>query len=506
MTSQLRKPNRIIIVGGGTAGWMCANLMVKAWAAKGIQITLIESPDIGIIGVGEGSTPQLKNFFDEIGVTESQWMPKCNATYKTGITFKGWSSKPGFESYFHPFPGDLDVHTSQQFFYNTFIRRQGIDVHGHPDRFFVQAKLAALQKGPIPNDNFPFNVSYGYHFDSYLVGTFLQELAISKGVEHLQGKIYEVKLALSGDIDSLVLTNGENIKADFFVDCSGFNSILLQKALKVEFRNFSDNLFNDRAVVLPTRKQQNPNSQTISTTMNCGWAWDIPLQNRTGNGYVYSSDFCTKDEAESELRQKLGMLDSEVEARHLKMRVGQVNTHWFKNCVAIGLAQGFIEPLEATALHLVHSSIDLFIRKFEEGKWSDRYQDRFNKLISERFEGIRNYIVAHYRLNSRTDTDYWKANASNENLSDSLKDILRCWLNRNDLTKEILRQGIDKYYSPTSWHCLLAGYGVFPHQEQLTAAKQNLMKYDMQALDNFVFKSASHYSAHLAQLELLQTQ
>ena len=491
-------PLKIIIVGGGTAGWMAANLMQKHWKNADVELTLVESPDIGIIGVGEGSTPQLKSFFESIDVKESQWMSRCNATYKNGITFANWSSKPGFSEYFHPFPTGLDAQTAKSFFTNCYLRRHGVDVDAHPDSFFLHAFLAAQSKGP-QNDQ-GLMVKYGYHFDSHLLGEFLREVATERGVTHVSANVENVNLHPSGDIASLDTDVAGQLTADIYIDCSGFRSILLQQALGVGFKYFKDNLFNDSAVVLPTNATSNPNSQTISTALKYGWAWDIPLTNRTGNGYVYASSFSSADQAEQELREKLGLLDSDVEARHLKMKVGRVEKHWHKNCVAIGLAQGFIEPLEATALHLVQDTIDSFVRFFEKGERTDSHRDAFNEHVNRAIEGIRDYIVCHYRVNSRTDTDYWRENATNQNLSDSLQNILLTWLNREDLSAEINRQDIGHYYHSISWHCLLAGYGLFP--DELSAPDHRANKLDQSASIRDQLQSvADTFSAHAKQLD-----
>jgi 2-polyprenyl-6-methoxyphenol hydroxylase-like FAD-dependent oxidoreductase len=496
----IQAPQRILIVGGGTAGWMTANLLARSWSDRGVEIALLESPDIGIIGVGEGSTPQLKTFFDVIGVDEADWMPKCNATYKVGISFTNWSTKPGYPSYFHPFPSQTDLQNAQAFVYHCYLRRLGVDVDAHPNRYFVPAYLAAHRLGPKPERNFPFRVQYGYHFDSYLVGQFLRALAVGRGVRHLEGEVAEVPRSEGGDIAGLRLADGRRLDADCYVDCTGFRGLLLQQALKVPFRSFAANLFNDAAVVLPTPPGPGPNSQTISTALRHGWAWDIPLTNRTGNGYVYSSAYCSADAAEQELRGKLGLLDAAVAARHLKMRVGRVESHWHRNCLAVGLSQGFIEPLEATALHLVHETIAGFIASHDEAAAPPDPRPEFNRLINRRFDGIRDYIVCHYKVNSRRDTDYWRANAANEQLSDSLRRLLATWLEREDLTLEIERQQIGTYYSTVSWHCLFAGYGVFPEGGYRPPQAPRETRYDLAETDDFVARCALNFRAHAAQL------
>ncbi|HEX5765787.1 MAG TPA: tryptophan halogenase family protein [Woeseiaceae bacterium] len=496
----------IVILGGGTAGWMAANLMAARWADRGFRITLIEAPDIGIIGVGEGSTPQLKGFMDSIGVDEADWMPACNATYKAGIDFRGWSSRAGFASYFHPFPAQPDDYTAPAFFYNSYVRRQGVDVEGHPDHFFLATYLAKHKLAPIAPEHFPFEINYGYHFDSGLLGQFLGQVAQARGVEHMRGKVTDVRLGETGNIDAVLTDDGRLLEADVFVDATGFRGLLIQQSLKVPFASFSGNLFNDAAVVMPTPVEEDLECQTISTAMKYGWAWRIPLSHRIGNGYVYSSDFVSSDEAEKELREHLGMLESDVQARHLKMRVGRVEQHWAQNCLAVGLSQGFIEPLEATALHLVQETVVGFIENYEAGDFTNRYQQRFNDSINERFENVRNYIVCHYRVNSRTDTEFWIENGRNEQLSQSLRSVLETWVGSKNLSDELARQKIDDYYPSISWHCLLAGYGLYPTDAQLKPGNELAHKYRLPALHDFIRRCAMNFRPHKEVIAAMQAE
>jgi 2-polyprenyl-6-methoxyphenol hydroxylase-like FAD-dependent oxidoreductase len=495
---QTRK--RIVILGGGTAGWITASAMIDSWADKDIDITLIESPAIGTIGVGEGSTPRIKLFFDSIGVQESEWMPKCNATYKNGISFANWSTRPGFDRYFHPFVSTVDQHTTTAFYFNTYARRRGIDVHAHPDRFFLAAKLSANRQGPIPNETFPFVVEYGYHFDANLVGEFLKEKAKERGVKHIAAKVIDVKQASNGHITGLLTDADETIEGDFFVDCSGFRGTLIQKTLEVPFWSFSENLFNDSAVVLPTDPEVNIGSQTVSTAMKHGWAWEIPLTHRVGNGYVYSSSFCSSDDAETELRTHLGLLDSDTEARHLKMKVGRVEEHWHKNCIAVGLSQGFIEPLEATALNLVCNTVYDFIETVDAKGFAGPGREEFNERVNERFENIRDYIVAHYIMNSRDDTDYWRQNGDNKHVSETLQQILQIWTTGKSLSQEMERLEISSSYTAMSWHCLLAGYGFYPDIKPTSVDRAVASKIDMHEIDEFIRRCSLNFRPQIQQL------
>ena len=489
----MNKPLHIVIVGGGTAGWMTANLMAKRWTEENIQIQLIESPDIGTVGVGEGSTPTLKRFFNDMDIDESTWMQACNATYKTNIRFVDWSPASGINSYSHPFTSQVDLHSEPAFYRNCFTRRLGLDVHTQPDSFFLNSLLAAEHKQPVAPANFPFVVEYGYHFDSGLLGQFLREHALRLGVEHIQAKIVDVQKHPDGSISAVATDKAQLIEGDFFVDCSGFRSLLLQQALGVKFNSFADNLYNDRALVLATEPLKKLPVETKATALSAGWVWHIPLQNRTGNGYVYSSAFIDDTKAEQEFREHLGLGEQDANLRTLHMKVGQVQQHWHKNCLALGLSQGFIEPLEATALHLVQTSAEIFIDEFTRGHFTDQYQKQYNELIGTRFERVRDYIVAHYKLNTRNDSEYWRSNRDNMKLSESLILLLDVWYRKGDLGQEIARQKLDTHFANPSWHCLLAGYGAFP----VLSAQQapNVDQYEDKKLAAFFAGCALNFKA-----------
>ena len=312
-------PFHFAIVGGGTAGWMAALLFAHKWlkpapAAKQtrpVQITLIEAPDIGIIGVGEGSTPSLKRFFQKLGIADSEWMPACQATYKTNIRFVNWSpaaAAMGLGSdYSHPFISQPDLHSETAFYSNCFKRRLGLAVETAPEKFLLNGYLAAQQLAPLTPANFPFRIEYGYHFDSGLLGQFLKQKALAMGVQYQAMTVTQVNQSPDGRIASLTgeIAPTATVKlcrrwsADFFIDCTGFRANLLQQTLQVPFESFASNLFNDAAVVLPTEAFAIPPVETKATALFNGWAWQIPLRHRTGNGYVYSSAFVSKDAAET---------------------------------------------------------------------------------------------------------------------------------------------------------------------------------------------------------------
>lgn len=488
-------PKKILIVGGGTAGWMAANLLAYKW--KQTEICLIESKDIGIIGVGEGSTPHLKLFFEAIGVMDSEWMPRCNATYKNGITFNQWSSHKGFESYFHPFAAQTDdIFTVPLFYKNIQARMQGYNVDAHPDSYFLESYLTKNNLGPLAAESFPFGIAYGYHFDSALLGQFLAEKATALGVRRIDGHVADVLTHNDGNLRGVTLKCGTLLEADFFIDCSGFNAFLMQKALKVNFTSFHDNLVNNAAVVIPSEISPVLPVETQSTALSNGWAWKIPLINRFGNGYVYSRDYIDSDQAETELRAHLGLLESDVEARHLKMKVGRVEKHWHKNCLAVGLSQGFIEPLEATALGLSFNSLSQFMQCFQKGNGTNQFETAFNKDINSKFEGIRDYIVCHYKVNQRSDTAYWRDQAANKNISEELKQILYLWEHSNDFHGDMYKHKLARSYHPKSWACLLAGYGVFPQINMDPSIDYSAYQHELNGLNDFIRRCGLNFKKH----------
>ena len=491
-------PTHIAIVGGGTAGWMTACLLRHRWARLGVAVTLIESADIGTIGVGEGSTPFLRHFFRTLGIAERDWMPACDATFKCGIRFPGWSTVPGYESYFHPFFGEADRELGNQFFTNACLRRRGQAADANPQDFFLAAELARQCKAPHCAGNEALGTDYAYHFDAGLLGSFLRAHAVGLGVRHVVGTVAHVARHENGDIAALQLGDGASITADLFVDCSGFRGLLISETLGEPFHPYGDNLFNDRAIAIPTPLAADAAipSETVSSALGHGWAWQIPLTRRFGNGYVYSSRFISDDEAERELREHLGPAAADAPARRLRMRVGRVQRHWRQNCVAIGLSQGFIEPLEATALMLIQLGVEQFIGALEGDAFGRARQAAYNERVNAMFEGVRDYVVAHYQLNTRHDTDYWRANRENRHISDRLASLLEVWDRGGDFEAELERHGAGLMYLRPSWYALFAGMGRFP--AGLRAAPQAIQASQARQRLNQMARAFGSHRSHLA--------
>jgi len=458
------KPKTVVIVGGGTAGWMAANLFLHRWPDT--RITLVESKSIGTIGVGEGSTPYLKEFFRLLGIADKDWMPACNATYKAGIRFCNWSLAAGYESYFHPFYSRFDLPFGDAFFQQCNAQRRGAAQAVHPDDYFVANRLAELGLAPLPIEDPGFEVDYGYHFDAGLLGDFLRKRALALGLNYKEAKIESVSQGQEGEVDALLTDSGESIKGDFYIDCSGFRGLLVNQTYQLPFRSFSDNLFNNAAVTLasPADTAATLIPETRATALGHGWVWRIPLQNRVGNGYVYSSDFIDPEQAEAELARHLGLDGKDHPSfRHIQFRTGRLEEHWHKNCLAVGLSQGFVEPLEATALMLVQFTLERFIAFYDRAKPPLRNnQTSYNANVNGFIESIRDYIVTHYKCNSRTDTDYWRACREEARTSSRLQGFLDAWQKGQDFDASLAQAKNQLAYLRPSWYVILAGMGYFP--------------------------------------------
>lgn len=462
--------NSIIIVGGGTAGWMTALYLAHKLSSK-VNISLVESQDIGTVGVGEGSTPYLKQFFEQLDIAEQEWMQATDATYKSGIRFDDWSHEYGYQSYFHPFFNEFDKKPAEMFFYNCGLRRRGFDADANPDNYFTAAYIAEQFKRPVllkPQDTY---VDYAYHFDATKLGHFLRDKAKAKGVKHHVANVTSVGTDSAGQIKSVMTDTGLKLAGNLFIDCSGFKSLLTQKTLKREFTSYLDTLFNDAAVAIqtPTESPHKFKTQTRSKALKNGWMWQIPLTSRWGNGYVYSSRHTTALDAENELKAELGIApDADVQVKHLKMKVGRVTQHWSGNCIAIGLSQGFIEPLEATALMLVQFAIQNLSEILETGNFSNvdirNYNDEMNRL----FDGVKDYVSLHYLLNTRKDSQYWLDARGEIKISETVKFLIKAWDRGEDFEAALKKVEGELVYLRPSWYCILSGMGRHPERLQPT--------------------------------------
>jgi hypothetical protein len=349
-------------------------------------------------------------------------------------------------------------------------------------------------------------LNYAYHFDSAKLGAFLCQRAVNIGVVHIIGKMERAIQSKDKSIRAIKLATGETLDADLFIDATGFNSLLLQGVLEEPFDSFGSNLFNNKAVAIPSTSQKIIPSETKATALSAGWAWQIPLTNRTGNGYVYSDQYLSPEQAEEELRRHINSnmpdeSETRSEAKHLNMKVGQVQRHWHKNVVAVGLSQGFIEPLEATALHLVQETIQKLAASLTDPSFDseqERIKLRFNEAIKRRFNGVRDYIVCHYKMNTRADSQYWIDNRENNNISTQLADVIDTWRSKKDIAAVLEQHQMTHYYPVISWYCLLAGYGSFAP----ATSPNKLPSSNMKQLAHYIMQNASHFAPHNESLRI----
>lgn len=422
---------RIVIVGGGTAGWLSAAYLNRAFGDR-VAITLIESPRIGRIGVGEATVPTLPTTFAFLGMEEADWMPRCNAAFKSGVRFVNWKKPlPGTtqHAYFHPFFSYPEPQLAS--FPKPFHARFGTGfslahhwmkrwMRGERDVTFGTAanplqRLCELNKAPkpIPGSGVPDpGFKYAYHFDAALVAEFLRDMAVGRGVVHKRLDVTQVLLDERGFVNKLTTEQGVDVEGDFFLDCSGFRGLLINQALKEPFISQNNYLLCDTAVALPARNDPagaGLRPYTQANAMGHGWIWEIPLYHRDGTGYVYCSKTTTPSEAEETLRSFLGPRAWDAPANHIKMRVGYNERVWVKNCVAVGLSSLFVEPLESTTIFLIEYQLALLLMHFPDLDFDQTRIDRYNEQILDAYIDLRDFIVMHYCLTDRDDTSFWRA-------------------------------------------------------------------------------------------------
>lgn len=397
----------IVIVGGGSAGWMTAAALSSLLGPKDMSVTLIESDEIGIIGVGEATIPDIINFNQLLGINEAEFIRETNATIKLGIEFIDWGRKG--DRYIHPFSShgvDMNGFDFHQFWLHS--RAAG---NSHPiDDYSLCAVAARHGKFVHPDPNprsIRSHIRYAYHFDAALYARYLRDYAEKRGVRRIEGKIEAViQSPVTGNISEVRLQNGEMVAGEVFFDCSGFRSLLLGQTLGIGYTDWSHWLPCNSAQAVPSRHSGPLLPYTRATAKSSGWQWRIPTQARTGNGHIYSCEFMSDDEAASIL---LEGLDGEALAspRVIRFTAGHRNQFWVKNCIAIGLSAGFLEPLESTSLYLIQEGISRFIALFPNASLPNVLRDEYNRHMQVEFEQVRDFIILHYAATERDDTPFW---------------------------------------------------------------------------------------------------
>ncbi len=506
---------KIIILGGGTTGWMAASYLAKA-LQDSVTITLIESDEIPTVGVGEATVPSIRpDLFDYLEIPESEWMEQCNATFKIGIKFVNWAYPPSV--------------TKNNTYYHIFGEAQECD--GIPlTQYWLRKKLNSYEK-PMAHSCFPspalcenykspkyldesLAVNYAYHFDAGLVAHFLTQWATKRGVVRVIDQISDVILDDNGGIGGLRTKKGNTYTADLYIDCSGFRGLLINQALKEPFISFADNLLCDRAVAAPIlvdHNETNLRPYTTATALSAGWVWETPLYNRLGSGYVYSQQFLSPEEAEQEFRAFHGPAADNVAVRHIKMRVGRNQRAWVKNCISLGLANGFVEPLESTGIYFVHAALKQLIRYFPDKNMDSALRDKFNERVAYMIEDVRDFIVLHYCTTSREDTPFWKANKFDLKIPESLQALLKlyqagspvnipytddCGYNQN------FDASFDRFWTNSNYLAILAGVNYLPNSampilnhKQKSIEKAEMIFQSVRANTEILLKELpSHYT------------
>ena len=428
----------ILVVGGGTSGWITAARLAKKFSAdknSQVSISLIESPEVSGIGVGEGTFPTMRDTLQFLGIPEAEFIKFCNATFKQGIKFVNWENSPQVasnNSYYHLF--NTPHSTKEVELVDYWLQGLGNRTIPFSHNLSEQAFIcdAGLAPKKITTPEYRCIANYAYHLDAKKFVEFLRDWSTQKlGVNHLIGHIEKVNLDDQGFIDSVTTKEQNSISADLFVDCTGFSCLLLGQALEVPFVDKSDVLFVDHAIAMqvPYVNEQQPiECCTISTAHEAGWTWDIGLQTRRGVGYVYSSAHTSHDRAEQILRQYVGAQSENLSANKIPMKTGYREKFWHKNCVAVGFSAGFLEPLESTALVLVEAAATLISEQFPHTKdYLPIIEKKFNQSFTYRFERIIEFVKLHYCISKREDNAFWIDNREQSSIPERLLDNLEFW-------------------------------------------------------------------------------
>ena len=472
----------IVIIGGGTAGWLSAAILARHLVPSdpaGTRITVVESPDIAIIGVGEGSFPTLRATLQGLGVTEQAFCAASDATFKQGVRFTGWAGRPtpghADDDYLHVF--ELPYGGDAPGFVPAWLANSAGNRPPLADCVSAQEQVMRAGRAPKrpgdPDWSAPF--SYAYHFDAGRLANFLRDTAIRNGVAHVRATVGEIRRAPNGDIAAVVPTDGgDAIAGDLFVDCTGFSARLLGETLGVPFRPLDDVLFNDRAlaVQVPYDRPDAPIAPyTQATAHGGGWIWDIGLSERRGIGCVYSSRHCTDEEAERTLRDYAGPAARDLPVRALRFRTGFRETQWVGNCVAIGLAAGFFEPLESTGIMLIEVAARLVaeLALNADGDALQAAARQFNRTMPARYAAIVEFLKLHYAISHRRDTAYWRDNADPASWPAGLGDKLAQWRRRPPSRFDFVMD--HESFLPANWQYILYGHGFDTAPPRLSPAQ-----------------------------------
>ena len=486
---QNKNVKQVIVVGGGTAGWLTAANLAKKFNsvdAQAIQVTLIESPDIPTIGVGEGTWPTMRKTLAKLGISETEFLIKCNASFKQATKFVNWqqAAKNGIDnSYYHLF---TSINDPLEFNLAPYWKLGIIGENkSYADTVSMQAAICERGLAPklITNKEFEGLQNYAYHLDAGLFTDLLREHGTKNlGVKHISANVTDVNLDEDGYIASINTDTVGIISGDFFVDCTGFKSLLIGKALGIPFKSINDTLLSDHALAIQVPYESEKSmisSCTISTAHEAGWTWDIALSNRRGTGYVYSSAHTTHERAEQVLRNYIGPQAEQLDARLIKMNVGYREKFWHKNCFAVGLSAAFVEPLEASAIFLIEASANMLSELFPRDRQAMlAVEKKVNKSFKFRWDKTIEFIKMHYFLSKRTEP-FWQDNKELSTVPDSLLESLECWQHQL-----VTGYDFDNVYEPfplDSYQYVLYGMGF----EQKLAFNQSAYSMDKVAKQHY---------------------
>ncbi len=454
----------IVIVGGGTAGWLTAGVIAakhRGRAESGFTVTLVESPNVPTIGVGEGTWPTLRTTLAKIGVSETEFFRECGSAFKQGAYFARWTTGEPDDGYYHP------LMLPQAFSRLNMVPHWLARANGESfcDAVSPQGRICdhGLAPKTITTPEFEALANYAYHLDAGKFAGFLQRHCTNElGVRHVLADVRSVELVESGDIAAVVTEQAGRIEGDLFIDCTGFRSLLLGGALEVPFRECTDVLFCDTAlaVQVPHEHEASPIvSHTISTAQSAGWIWEIGLPSRRGIGHVYSSHHISEDQAERELRAYLGSAGADLPLRKIPIRAGRRETFWKRNCVAVGLAAGFLEPLESSAIVLIELSAKFIAEQMPACREvMDVVSKRFNATTDYRWGRIVDFLKLHYVASKRTDTDFWRDNRRPESIPDRLQELLLLWKYQPPWFHDEFDR-VEEVFPPASYQYVLYGMG-----------------------------------------------
>lgn len=455
---QVKPLKKIIVLGGGTSGWIAACMLAKHLKPSRCEIQVVESEDINVIGVGESTIPPFVRLLQHLGIDESEFLRETHACFKLGIQFVDWRERN--HSYFHPF-GVIGKPIDSQDFYQCWLKAQEEGVEFPLQDFSPCAVMAKNNRFFLPHQaqNTPLGgANYAVHLDAKSVVEFLRKQAARAGVIATKGTVTQVHGSTeNGFIQHLVLDNGQHISGDFFIDCSGFKSLLLAQHLQIPFEDWSSLLPCDRAIVVKTEHAENTPPYTVAKAQKNGWAWRIPLQNSIGHGYVYASQFSSDADAKSLLLRQLDQKRI-TDPQLIHFTCGRRQKFWHHNCLAIGLSAGFVEPLESTAIHLIARGMEMFLRYFPDQDCDVSLQREYNRRMHNDYEEVRDFVLLHYCTSQRTDTPFWRA-VKDIPLPDSLRERIELFSAQGKL-----REGSEELFRNTSWQSVFEGMGIRPRK------------------------------------------